>query len=809
MTALSTVVHGDNSHSTLAIRDLRDRTKAVLVFVRCVAYLAAASVAGCATYISGTVASYLVNASNPVVIYNNGSLVGTVTSSGPFGLYSPGSGAFGFNPASNYSISVTAPPGENCLPMVNWSGIPVGAFGGTVSGIQISCYPMYISGTLSGYTPGTAPITVGITTTNYLANGGVQVADGFLGTVSQNGLFRFPTYSSNNQLSVAAAGSTNCQMANGDAQMTGALTTVTNVEIFCQSITPPEPGWAPLTSQVTGVQYLSPLLLLSDGTVIANETGTTHWYRLTPDSFGSYVKGTWSALPDSICPHGQFASQVLHDGRVFIAGGELPGPIGYSSSCAQSNQSYTGVDTEIFDPNPSVNSWSAATPPASLIDPNSPQNFSGYCTTQAFGDMTSELLDDGRVLMAPVCPKNCGDTLLFDPKPPTSGWVTGVVPKLANPGNTVLSCDEEETSWVKLPDGSVLTADPPTAPGLKQTSERFMPLTNTWVKDADLGFSLFNQEWGEDWGGYNGEMGPAFALPGGGAIFVGGNSHYGIYTPGTPGPPGSAPAQGTWQQMTLVPTGGPATQGADLAADDKPGAMMPNGKILLALNFATTSNDNYFPAPVFFYEFDPNSQPANAFTEVAGPPGADLNPWADCGLAGGNVNSVVYFNTMLVLPDGGILMPGNCNQSQMYVYRSASGTAPAPAGTPTIDSGPANGVAPGAAVTQPNPATNTFTVSGSGFTGISDGASYGDDAQMASNYPLVRLTDSQGRVIYARTHDWMKGAPDFAQFDVPLTTPPNAYALQVVVNGNPSASVSFNWQCPLLTIWFPLVNRCV
>jgi len=39
------------------------------------------------------------------------------------------------------------------------------------------------------------------------------------------------------------------------------------------------------------------ILLLSDGTVMAQQQGTSSgWYRLTPDNRGSYAKGTWSTL---------------------------------------------------------------------------------------------------------------------------------------------------------------------------------------------------------------------------------------------------------------------------------------------------------------------------------------------------------------------------------------------------------------------------------------------------------------------------------------------------------------------------------
>src|ERR1700751_5928819 len=59
-------------------------------------------------------------------------------------------------------------------------------------------------------------------------------------------------------------------------------------------------------------------LLLTDGTVILHQACGRAWYKLTPDSFGSYVNGTWkpiAALPSGYGPL-YFGSAVLADGRV-------------------------------------------------------------------------------------------------------------------------------------------------------------------------------------------------------------------------------------------------------------------------------------------------------------------------------------------------------------------------------------------------------------------------------------------------------------------------------------------------------------
>ena len=84
------------------------------------------------------------------------------------------------------------------------------------------------------------------------------------------------------------------------------------------------PGsWQPLTNQPTF--NASTMLLLTDGTVMCQESNRAAWWRLTPDEWGDYANGTWSALAPMIDPRLYYASAVLADGRVFVAGGEYSG----------------------------------------------------------------------------------------------------------------------------------------------------------------------------------------------------------------------------------------------------------------------------------------------------------------------------------------------------------------------------------------------------------------------------------------------------------------------------------------------------
>ena len=71
------------------------------------------------------------------------------------------------------------------------------------------------------------------------------------------------------------------------------------------------------------------------------------WMRLTPDISGNYVEGTWSTLEPMSTARLYFASQVLPNGQVWVAGGEYSGP-GEAANWSPSG--------EIYDP--LSNRWS-------------------------------------------------------------------------------------------------------------------------------------------------------------------------------------------------------------------------------------------------------------------------------------------------------------------------------------------------------------------------------------------------------------------------------------------------------------------
>ena len=101
------------------------------------------------------------------------------------------------------------------------------------------------------------------------------------------------------------------------------------------------------------------MLLLSDGTVLAKSGGGggqgTIYNKLTPDASGSYINGTWSTIAPMHNDRLYYSTQLLKDGRVYVAGGE------YGAG---------GSHGEVYDP--LTNVWTLTPDPGQIIyDANS------------------------------------------------------------------------------------------------------------------------------------------------------------------------------------------------------------------------------------------------------------------------------------------------------------------------------------------------------------------------------------------------------------------------------------------------------
>ncbi len=470
--------------------------------------------------------------------------------------------------------------------------------------------------------------------------------------------------------------------------------------VFMHTRSSAQGTWVPITDSAPAACG-GQMLLMSDGTVMAKSSVWNLWMRLKPDIHGSYIHGTWSLTDTMFSSRLAFSSCVLRNGHLYAAGGEYG----------------TGKATvETFDP--ITGHWT-----------NAPAMSGG----DYISDAPSSLLSNGNVLQGFFPASGSSDCKIFVPSA-----------NIYFPGPATLG-DFDESTWLKLPDNSILFADRE-----HRASERYIPALNTWVADDTLPVSVYDT--------WDGETGPAFLLPDGRAFFTGSPGTTAYYTPSGTASPGS------WAAGPIFP----GSQGVPDAA----GAMMVNGKILIAVSFVPYGPLVY-PSPTAFFEFN---YLLDSFTLVTAPTGAP------------NMAIPCYYTNMLDLPDGSVLFAAN---GFTHYYEYVPDGSPLAAGKPVI-----NNIF--------KIACDTYMITGTGFNGITEGASYGDDEQMASNYPLVRLSAS-GNMYYAFSYNWntagvMRGAlPDTAFFVLPVALPEGTYDLAVVANGNPSDPHSFSTCMPSLS----------
>jgi hypothetical protein len=397
--------------------------------------------------------------------------------------------------------------------------------------------------------------------------------------------------------------------------------------------------WTPL---VNAPPFGTPgtMLLESDGTVLVhnepdNNTtgGTNQWWKLTPDSSGSYINGTWTqiaSMPADYTPL-YFASAILPDGRMIVEGGEYIG-----ENAVWSDQG------EIYDP--VTNTWTNVAPPPGWTN---------------MGDAESVVLDDGTFMLQQPC-----QTCLTNPDLPvndallnarTLTWT--VIP------STGKNDPNDEEGWSLLPDGRVLTLDL-WAPGQTQLYD---PRSQTWSFD---GSTAANGNPVDPWPVV--EIGPQVGLPGGNVFVVGaGTSTQQPPTPCTTDvptqtalyqyQPGTA---GTWTAGPQIP----AVNGQEMDSTDGPGSILPDGNVLFDASACVYNTPTHF----FLYNAS-----ANTISQIPDVPNAP--------------NDTSYATRFLALPNGQVLFDDGSDQMEVY---TAGGT-PDPAWAPSISSLSSANLAPG------------------------------------------------------------------------------------------------------------------
>jgi len=340
---------------------------------------------------------------------------------------------------------------------------------------------------------------------------------------------------------------------------------------------------------------------------------------------GSYIDGTWSlytSFPSTYIPQA-FASAVLADGRVAIAGGEYT-----ENGAGQANFTLTNMGA-VFDP--VSKQWQPLSPPASTGSPNH---------WQCIGDAPATVLADGRWAIGS---KLYQDVAVLDPA--TLTWAA-----VATPGKSDASNSEE--GWTLLPDGSFLAVDVASAPLAERLTLGAGATTGAWVVAGATPVDLHTPT---DVNGslnapgcppYNppGEMGPTVLMPNGTVFAIGANGRTAVYSPATQ----------TWAVGPTIPYA--------LNVQDGPAAVLPSGHVLFGASPGVDS------LGLQYFEFDGSQivaapEPAHATTDAA------------------------YFTSLLPLPTGQVLFVDGSTTVQVYTPEPTltyePGWAPAITSAPT------------------------------------------------------------------------------------------------------------------------------
>jgi hypothetical protein len=294
----------------------------------------------------------------------------------------------------------------------------------------------------------------------------------------------------------------------------------------------------------------------------------------------------------------------------------------------------------------------------------------------------------------------------------------------------------DEEGWTLLPSGQVLTVDANDTADDKYTEI----LTNgTWAKLGDTPVELPDLNNNSD----SHELGPQVLRPDGTVWAVGALGTTAIYTIAT----------NTWSTGPTFPK---TNSGEYYDAADGPAALLPDGNVLLPVS------PGVFNAPSIFFEFD-----GSKLISVPTPKNAPSDP------------SFVY--RLLVLPTGQVMATDGSSDVEIY--------------TPT--GSPAQGTVPTISKIKTKLVHGqSYKIAGIGFNGVSQAVAYGDDYQAATNYPIVRITNTKtGHVFYGRTTNPSSMAVAnpkkvTATLAIPSTIETGKSTLEVIANGVPSAPES-------------------
>jgi hypothetical protein len=350
------------------------------------------------------------------------------------------------------------------------------------------------------------------------------------------------------------------------------------------------------------------------------------------------------------------------------------------------------------------------------------------------GDADSIILPNGTYMLAECCNSN---QALASISGTTVTWTK----------QTGYGSNSEE-GWTALPGGNLLTVDVWNKGSNYDDYEIYDTVAGTWSLAGQTPDLLTNGSL---------ELGAAPVTPSYGAQgtiiqfsanpSTGVNDIYDI-------------ASGTW-------TSGPVMKVGSTIYDcaDAPAATLPDGNVLVQ------ASPGVYAAPSHFWEFNVNKKSGSVTaTQVNDPTEAPNDP--------------SFFGNLLVLPTGEVLWDDSQDSKREVSVYTPTGKAKA-AWRPVVSSVSARLKA----------GSTGNAISGTNFNGFDLGGAYGDDAQAATNFPIVRITnDATGDVCLGRSYNfstmgvWTSGTTN-ASFDLPKSCETGRSSLQVVVNGIASMGV--------------------
>ena len=470
------------------------------------------------------------------------------------------------------------------------------------------------------------------------------------------------------------------------------------LDLLEDKIVPTTLAYNPLTYQPSetgnGPLGISAMMLRPDGVLevqgggvdpVAGNYGSAQWYAITPDAAGGYVNGTGSISAAMANFRLDYGSNILSNGNIFVEGGE------------HASQTFTNAG-EIY--NSTANSWTAtATFKQSL-----------------FGDDPTVLLPSGQVLAGYF---NGPQTYLYTPATSTTAdrWdPTGnSITVDGSPALGKLYNDQsDEESWALLPGtaGDVLSYDIWSSASATAAADHtvfqaqvYVPAGNAFPWDIH---SISTGQWIDashpdavhpptdilvqtKWGR---QSCCKTAM-----CWSWGRTGQPTTTTRRDTPP-TAMARTAWEHGPALGLGRRPLHcrrwaACSSVAEDDPAAVLPNGKVLMALS-AEGNN-----SPTYLYEFDPSANPGttNPYTRLdsSDPTLFPADLYSE--LQGASAFQV----RMLVLPTGEVAM-SFIDNTEMWAVSDSSGAA---ASVPALSGPPSN--------------TNSiYSLSGAGLTGLSE-----------------------------------------------------------------------------------------